>query len=414
MGRSWVGWDSSCTDEELWEQNRGIWPLSDSSLEGETIASLSFNGRIRVVARIAGRQKFFVEDAKGGYKTALTGTVLPVGDPIRDELVGMVVPSTRNPVQYLEDVSPVLGCTSTAREQSTFLMTFKPQADSKDGVRSVHGIPALTPGSVYRGRWSTGNTTKKIRPGDRAFLFQQGKYSPGIIASGLIETQVFQDTSWKDVATDANYVFIRWETVVDESEVLSLNELRKLTSKFPTPSASGTELPIELAEGVEALWIKRTGTDYNHAPRRTGFGQNWSADPLKRKMAEDFGQRILERHYSKQGWDVNDTRFGNPYDAVATKGDQTLYLEAKATQSGGESLLVTPNEVTFAREHRGQCVIGVVSDIRFNIDGTLDESSGNFRIYDWTAHESELVATGFKWKPSKPPIIPSRPTQYGQ
>ncbi|HBV09922.1 MAG TPA: hypothetical protein DEB66_07725 [Micrococcaceae bacterium] len=406
MGRSWNGWDSSCTDEELWEQNRGIWPLSDSSLGRETIATLSFHGRIRVVARVTGRQKFFVAGAKSGYKTALTGAVLPIGDPTRDKLVGMEVPSGRNPVQYLEDLTPNSDNELAERESKTFLMTFNPKAGSDDGVISTHGIPTPSNHNVVRGRWSTGNTSKKIRPGDRAFLLQQGDGIRGIVASGVIETFVFQDSSWKDTDNDANYVFIRWEAVVDETAALHREQLEELAPDFEwTRQASGTELPMEHAVLVEEAWAEHIGVNGAYISRRSGRGQKWSADPRKRKLAEDFGQRILERHYVDQGWEVTDTRIGNPYDAVATKSDQILYLEAKATQSSGDSLLVTPNEVTFAREHKGQCVIGVVSDIRFDPDGSLDESSGIFRIYDWTAHVSELVATGYKWKPSRSPIV---------
>lgn len=62
---------------------------------------------------------------------------------------------------------------------------------------------------------------------------------------------------------------------------------------------------------------------------------------------------------------MEDTRYANPFDAVATKGRQTRYLEAKGTQGDGDSVLVTAGEVNFARLHAGECVIGIVPDIRF-------------------------------------------------
>lgn len=80
-----------------------------------------------------------------------------------------------------------------------------------------------------------------------------------------------------------------------------------------------------------------------------------------------------------------DTRRGNPFDAIATTGESTLYLEAKGTQSSGGHVLVTAGEVAWARTH--QCVIGIVSGVRFQPDGQLDTTSGTLRIYPWSPRE---------------------------
>lgn len=43
----------------------------------------------------------------------------------------------------------------------------------------------------------------------------------------------------------------------------------------------------------------------------------------------------------------------------------TLYLEAKGTQSNGDAVFLTRGEVEHARLHRGNCVIGIWSGMRF-------------------------------------------------
>ena len=49
---------------------------------------------------------------------------------------------------------------------------------------------------------------------------------------------------------------------------------------------------------------------------------------------------------------------GNPFYAIATKGNRRLYLEAKGTETDGISVEVTAGEVRFACEHPGECVLG--------------------------------------------------------
>ena len=75
------------------------------------------------------------------------------------------------------------------------------------------------------------------------------------------------------------------------------------------------------------------------------------------------------------GWDVEDTHLNAPYDAIARKGSQIQYLEAKGTMSEGDSVLVTSGEVDWARDHPDQCVMGIVSGIRFGAAGADRKST---------------------------------------
>lgn len=409
MGRTWYGWDPSNSDQELWEQNRGVWILRQSVVEDEKFATLSYDGVIQVVVRITGKQQFFDAIMKSGYKTALTGEVLPVGDPVREAFVGTCVESTRNPVQYIDDPWSPDGDGSEGKqagavefEPRTILLTSNPERWRRDPFELTRMIKQTASGKSVKDQWSTGNSKWSVRCGDRAFLLQQGTGFRGIVASGKIVSDVFQADHWDNYGGEGNYALVEWDTVLDENDALTRENLLFLTPGFSwAPQSSGTELPSPHAEVVEQAWAKHAGKS---TPPPKG-GQGWLEDPRKRKLAEDHGQDLLETHYRDQGWDVVDTRIGNPYDAVATKDGIKLYLEAKATQRAGDKVLVTPNEVRFARDHAGQCVIGVVAGIRFRADGSLDESAGNLRIYEWTAAQSELTATGYTWAPSALPIV---------
>jgi hypothetical protein len=127
--------------------------------------------------------------------------------------------------------------------------------------------------------------------------------------------------------------------------------------------------------------------------------QRWQVDPIKRRLVEDHVQALLERRFRHKGWTVADTRRGNPFDAVATKGKKTRYLAAKGTERDGASILVTPREVRYARAHLGECVIGIVAGIRFQPDGALDPSSGTLVTHNWDPDGGVLKPAGYTWAP---------------
>lgn len=87
--------------------------------------------------------------------------------------------------------------------------------------------------------------------------------------------------------------------------------------------------------------------------------------------------------YEDDGWQVNDLRYGYPFDAKATKGDDVLYLEAKGTMTSGERVVFTCGEVAWARRPRGKCVIGILSGITLKKDGSVDLVSGELCQFVW-------------------------------
>ncbi|MHC6595100.1 protein NO VEIN domain-containing protein [Arthrobacter sp. C152] len=125
-------------------------------------------------------------------------------------------------------------------------------------------------------------------------------------------------------------------------------------------------------------------------------GQGLQMDAVTRKVIEDTAQDRLMRWYRQRGWTVTDTRLSRPYDAVAVKGNDKVYLEAKGTQSGGGSVIVTRNEVDHAREHPGQCRMGVWSEMRL-LDGVVDPDAGTFRILAFDPDRRDLRPRDFDW-----------------
>jgi hypothetical protein len=270
-------------------------------------------------------------------------------------------------------------------------------------------IESTANGHLVEGRWSTGNTTKKIAPGDRAFLIRQGVKRRGIFASGHFITDVFQAAHWDGTDRAANYADVHWDTVLDPDDALPIEILfSELPEGEWEPNASGTQIKPEVVDRLEKLWTKHIAAVRGvAAPRQlpppsgklSAEGQGRRLDAKLRRQLEDLAQRRLTARYEADGWDVEDLRVGNPFDARATKDDEVLYLEAKGTVTDGERVIVTRGEVKWARDHPGECVIGILSGITLKADGTVDEDSGILRLYEWSPADDDLVPIEYDFYP---------------
>jgi hypothetical protein len=125
-------------------------------------------------------------------------------------------------------------------------------------------------------------------------------------------------------------------------------------------------------------------------------GQGLQMDADVRRAIENAAQDRLMLHYRYRGWTVTDTRQNRPYDAEAVKGAERIYLEAKGTQSRGDSVIVTRNEVDHALQYPGLCMMGVWSGMRI-VDGVVDPEEGTFRILPFNPDYGQLLPRDFDW-----------------
>lgn len=404
-GRTWRGWDDTQSDEELWAQNRGVWVLSVAKVEAERFATLSFGGRIQVVAELTGHD--VVHDKRTGRDyIALAGEVLTAGDPVRDALVGQPDWPDRNPVTYFDttDLDQLSTASRAQRPASTgasFLLTNNPDKWKPAPGVWERWIDATSRGRRVKERWSVGNRTGGVAPGDRVFLLLQGHGPRGLVGSGYALSTVFEDAHFDPSRSNerSHYVLVEWDHLIDHEDALPTVDL---AARFPEQhwdtQMSGITLKPSLMPDLESLWAQHIGVPTAATPP-PGGGQGWQPNAVIRKKIEDAAQLRLMRHYEDLGWTVRDTRIGHPYDATATKDGVLLYLEAKGTMSTGDSVLVTRGEVKHARDHVGSCVLGVLSSVTFLPDGEVDPNSGTFRLYKWDPDAGHLIVEGYSWKP---------------
>ena len=146
---------------------------------------------------------------------------------------------------------------------------------------------------------------------------------------------------------------------------------------------SADRTPSEAA--VEAAVIARA--------RRQGF----QVDSAVRKALEEHAVKRAEAHFASRFDSVK--RKGKPYDLCCTKKSSVLYVEVKGTQTDGDEILLTPNEVQFAQEHRGKIALFLLSNIEVSRkDGKIVTRGGTMHLTPkWVIDKSRLSPLGYSY-----------------
>ncbi len=144
---------------------------------------------------------------------------------------------------------------------TTYLLIWNPKKWPWDDIQD--DIAQINQNSICNGRWSTG-VTKKIHPGDRIFLMKLGPEPRGIMASGWVISEVFEDIHWADNNKFAYYVDGHFDTILDPEKdnllpfaLLRMGIYQKVNW---TPQASGVTIPDNVAYQLEIDWAKHNGS----------------------------------------------------------------------------------------------------------------------------------------------------------
>ena len=396
LGRTWFGYDTGVSDEQLWANNRGRYSFAVARLEGESYAAFVFEGRVVAVAAVTGHEVVDHANAHRQRKIALIGRPLVTGDAAYDALIGADMGRGRYTIWYTPDPHHL-----PQVSQQAVLLTWNPKKwDWGNDYRDA--IDRTANGEVVEYEWSTGSRKSGLEHGDRAFLLRQGDEPRGIAASGWVTGPVHDGKHWDGSGKIANYVNVEWDIVLDLPDILPWDVLEaEMPTQDWTPQGSGTLVKPENLETLETFWADNVYGPDASSPRPGGAsGQGRLLDQIARKKIEDAAQNRLTRHYEDDKWTVEDTRYGNPYDAVATKGKTKVYLEAKGTTTPGRSVTVTRGEVEHARKNPGACVMGIWSGMTFLDDGEIDPASGAFKIIDFNPKHAELEVIDYRWSPA--------------
>jgi hypothetical protein len=97
----------------------------------------------------------------------------------------------------------------------------------------------------------------------------------------------------------------------------------------------GTDVEADAADDLEERLGQRG---------RGGF----QSDSRVRRAVEDRAMEEATAHFEGEGWDVEDTHVGNPFDLRITRGDEVIRVEVKGTTGDGSEVVLTRGEVESA------------------------------------------------------------------
>ncbi|PJZ89066.1 HNH endonuclease [Leptospira levettii] len=144
--------------------------------------------------------------------------------------------------------------------QNAFLFAWNPKNFSWDSLNQDKA--ELEDGKKVIIRWSC-SSHKSVRIGDRAFIVRLGAEPKGIIASGFIASEAFEDKHYNDESKDnRHYVQIELDVLINPylEPILSLDDLAKFDKHDQewTPRSSGISIKSQLIDELEKTWFEFT------------------------------------------------------------------------------------------------------------------------------------------------------------
>jgi len=155
--------------------------------------------------------------------------------------------------------------------------------------------------------------------------------------------------------------------------------------------------PDRLAEVLGGSLPRRLSDD-PQASRSGGQGFGLSAE--QRRAVELRAMAVVEELYAIEGWSMEDTSSGNPFDFLATRGDERRFIEVKGTTGPGEAVVLTHREVDHATAHSGEMALVVVTGVSLTqVDGEWRAGSGRVakHLHPWSPEPDRLTATEYRY-----------------
>lgn len=133
---------------------------------------------------------------------------------------------------------------------------------------------------------------------------------------------------------------------------------------------------------------------------RSGTGQGYQQSQAVRRAVELYAMRRAIDHFESQGWSVRDVSLTESCDLVCERerDNQVRYVEVKGTQGVGQQILLTSAEVAFARSHKEQMILVIVSKIRVSEaeDDAVCVDGGHLRtLHEWSPLSEDLSAISY-------------------
>jgi hypothetical protein len=159
------------------------------------------------------------------------------------------------------------------------------------------------------------------------------------------------------------------------------------------PEAQERGLQEEAAEGAVAFLERRAAK---------AAGQGFVSSPERRKAVERHAMAAARRYLEEIGFDIEDTSAERPYDLIARRPGEEIFVEIKGTTGSGEEIILTSNEVEHASAQGRCCMLFILSEVVV-VEGTGGPTaSGGTRhvLWPWDLETEALSAISYKYRVS--------------
>lgn len=136
--------------------------------------------------------------------------------------------------------------------------------------------------------------------------------------------------------------------------------------------------------------------------RQQAKGQGFQLDSKLRGAIDKYAMDAAKRYFKSKGYGWEDVSKSEPFDLRCTRRREVLYVEVKGTQTDGNEVILTKNEVHLARQNEDKMVLFILHSIdasKFGNGGTLTGGTRSL-IRPWIVDEGVLTPMSFKYRHS--------------
>jgi hypothetical protein len=128
-------------------------------------------------------------------------------------------------------------------------------------------------------------------------------------------------------------------------------------------------------------------------------GQGFLLDSRLRKDLEAYAMDAAKRHFDAERYGWEDRSKTCPYDLWCRRGQEVLHVEVKGTQTDGGEIILTPGEVEFTRDHKGQMALFVLHSIQVSEgdDGYMLTGGERLLLLPWDVDRGTLKPVSFQY-----------------
>jgi hypothetical protein len=257
---------------------------------------------------------------------------------------------------------------------------------------------------------------RQIQPGDRAYLLKQGERPRGIFGRGRVASEPYPSQTVLphrgDQRVNLRFDVNRGDVLCDPQERLLVTEeqlLRLAPRSQWQIRAAGMSLDANAARELDDI-IGALQEDPNEAVidaaeqiRSARTSQGFLVSPMVKKAIEEHAVQVAKSYYEKKGYAVEVK--GKPYDLHCRHSTGTqIFVEVKGTQTLGDEVLLTRNEVKFARQNKTEMALFIVHGVMVDKEADPPRASGGTtRLCEpWDIGCGELEPLGYSFKLPKP------------